>query len=113
MVTITTLAPSTGAIMPDGKQLRSLRRIVASAHGWIDGISADGEQVDREFATAFWSVGRFYRLETPDEKRGFGALLDDANAALRERIGGAMFLADVSQAAMSSGDVEMLRSANC
>jgi hypothetical protein len=101
MVTITTLPPSTGAIMPDAKQLRSLRRIVAAAHPWIDGIAVDSEEADREFWRAFWAVRRFYRTELPDETRGFGALLDDANLSLRESIGGAMFLA----ACLASGDV--------
>jgi hypothetical protein len=111
MVTITeagrtsmfrTLPPDTGAQIPDAKQLRSLRKIVAAAHPWIGGdISVDSEESDREFATAFRAVGRFFRLEAPDETRSFGWIIDQANARLSEQVSGPMFLA----ACLASGDV--------
>jgi hypothetical protein len=105
MVTITTLPPDTGAIMPDAKQLRSLRKIVAATHPWIDGVAVDSEAADREFVNAFWAQGRFFRTESPDEKRGFGGFLDDANLTLGKSIGGAMFLAAI----LASGDVTWRR----
>jgi hypothetical protein len=101
MVTITTLAPDTGAHMPDAKQLKSLRKIVAAAHPWIDGVGTEGDEADHEFWRAFRAVGMFYRTELPDEKRGFGWHLDHASSMLGERIGGGMFLA----ACLAAGDV--------
>jgi hypothetical protein len=115
MVTITeagrfqmfrTLPPDTGAIVPDPKQLRSLRKIVAASHPWIGGdISDDSEEADREFAAAFRAVGRFFRLETPDENRSFGWFVDHSNAKLSEQVEGPMFLA----ACLAAGDVNWRR----
>jgi hypothetical protein len=115
MVTITeagrtsmfrTLPPSTGAIMPDAEQLRSLRKIVAAAHPWIGGGVADeSDESDREFAAAFRAVGRFYRTELPDETRSFGWIVDHSNAGGSEHVSGSMFLA----ACLAAGDVNWRR----
>ena len=105
MVTVTTMQPSVGFVMPDAAQLKSLRKIVAAACSWIGGISEQSAEADLEFRNAIWGVGRFWRTELPDERRSFGSLLDDANEMLIAKgyasVGGPMFLA----ACLAAGDV--------
>jgi hypothetical protein len=106
MVSITTLPPNTGALLPDAKQLRSLRKIVAATHPWIGGdIAEQGEAADREFANAFRAVSRFFRTTEPDERRGFISILDAANADARESVSASMFIA----ACLAAGDVTWRR----
>jgi hypothetical protein len=97
VVSITTLPPATSAIMPDARLLRSLRKIVAAACPWIDGVAVESEAAEREFKNAFWAQGRFFRLAEPDERRSFLSVVDDASEMLiakgAESVSASMFLA--------------------
>jgi hypothetical protein len=105
MVTVTIQAPATGAVLPDGAQLKTLRKIVLAVHPWLSEGAQTDKSAEAEFANAFWAQSRFFRTELPDERRAFSGFLDDANATLSENgyrgVSGGAFLA----ACLAAGDV--------
>lgn len=76
MTEISVMLPSTGFVEPTAAELRSLSKIVASAHpGW----NVPDEET---FRRAFVAQGFFFRLAGPNTRLYYGSLLDAANEFL-------------------------------
>jgi hypothetical protein len=76
-VTCTQLPPATNFERPDPEQLKALRRVVLSAHPWLN------ESDDRAFASAFVACGYLFRTPAPVTNRLFSHHVDEANDLLR------------------------------
>jgi hypothetical protein len=78
---ITVALPDTHFERPSAEELRRLRKIVVSAHGWL----ADHDE--ESFGRAFVAVGYHFRTPAPDKSRYFHAIVDEANRLLDEVLG--------------------------
>ena len=101
----TALPPDTGFQMPTNDELRRLRTIVWREHPWLRDGTGRLENAEREFASAFWACGHFFRTAEPSRTRHFRAFVYEASSLLGqfglEGVGDRAFLS----ACLAAGDV--------